>query len=162
MKNLKSRFDLLQPESGSFITLKDLKRSGNPALFFDMIFDLRKYDHQIRRIDPVYREMDDIWILEPDGTRVMLEGWNKYAYRSYEELSADECQQQQDPSMVFSEFDELLDSKISWKEDIEDIEEIQSSLSDEDMIHEEHSIESLEETTTLETELTKETNEELV
>jgi hypothetical protein len=31
-----------------------------------MIFDIRKYDMHIRRIDPAFREMDDIVVFEDD------------------------------------------------------------------------------------------------
>ncbi len=70
---LHHRFDLVQPEKDNLITLRDLKRCGSPSLFFDMVFDLRKYEHQLRRIDPVYREADDITILNASGEKVTLE-----------------------------------------------------------------------------------------
>ena len=38
-----------------------------------MIFDLRKYDSHIRRIDPMFRELDDMYIDNHDGTRTKLE-----------------------------------------------------------------------------------------
>jgi hypothetical protein len=50
-----------------------MKKCGSPSMFFDLLFDLRKYDHQIRRIDPVYREMDDIAITDADGSKTVLE-----------------------------------------------------------------------------------------
>ena len=55
------------------ITLQDLKKSGSASVFFDMMFDLRKYDSYVRRIDPMYREMDDMYVENPDGTKMRLE-----------------------------------------------------------------------------------------
>ena len=109
-----------------------------------MIFDLRKYDHQIRRIDPLYREMDDLTIVDVNGEKISLEyvldsmflwyrGWNKYAHRAYEELSSDESQQQES-AVVVSEFDEFMDphDDFLWS-DREDFEEMRiESTSDED------------------------------
>ena len=68
-----NRFDLVQPEKENCITLRDLKRCGSPSLFFDMIFDLRKYEHQLRRIDPLFREKDEISIMTEFGEIVTLE-----------------------------------------------------------------------------------------
>jgi len=36
--------DMIQPETKNMITLADLKRSKNTPLFFDMLFDIKKYD----------------------------------------------------------------------------------------------------------------------
>jgi serine/threonine-protein phosphatase 2A regulatory subunit B'' len=68
-----SLMDLVKPEKSHIITLQDLKRCGSSNLFFDMIFDLRKYDSYIRRIDPMFREIDDMYIDNLDGTRTKLE-----------------------------------------------------------------------------------------
>jgi serine/threonine-protein phosphatase 2A regulatory subunit B'' len=68
-----SLMDLVKPQKSHMITLQDLKRCGSSNLFFDMIFDLRKYDSYIRRIDPMFREMDDMYIDNLDGTRTKLE-----------------------------------------------------------------------------------------
>ena len=65
--------DLIKPKVENHITLSDLKKSGCAGLFFDMIFDLRKYDMHIRRIDPQFREMDDIIIDGIDGNKIKLE-----------------------------------------------------------------------------------------
>ncbi|ORY33607.1 hypothetical protein BCR33DRAFT_520170 [Rhizoclosmatium globosum] len=88
-----SLIDLIQPKTPSHITLRDLKRTPpqNAALFFDMLFDLRKYDNHVRRIDPMYREMDDVVVEEDGGRRkVRLEGWDKFAERAYELLAYEE------------------------------------------------------------------------
>ncbi len=41
-----------------------------------MIFEIDKYEVKQRRIDPVFREMDQVWIETPDGTRKKLEYYN--------------------------------------------------------------------------------------
>ncbi|KAI9346228.1 hypothetical protein BDR26DRAFT_125111 [Obelidium mucronatum] len=99
-----SLLDLIKPKNPNYLTLSDLKRTPqNAALFFDMLFDLRKYDNHVRRIDPMYREMDDVWIEEEvvvgsvgGGAggclkRVKLEGWDKFAERAYELLAYEEA-----------------------------------------------------------------------
>lgn len=65
--------DLVKPKISHHVTLRDLKKSNSAHLFFDMIFDLRKYDSHIRRIDPMFREMDNITIEQEDGTKTVLE-----------------------------------------------------------------------------------------
>lgn len=67
-----SLIDLIKPTNPMQIRLSDLKRSDNAALFFDMIVDGRKYESHVRRIDPFFREMDDVWVTGKDG-RVKLE-----------------------------------------------------------------------------------------
>lgn len=47
----------------------------------------------MRRIDPIFREMDDIFILNKMGERVKLEGWEKFAERAYEELALEESRE---------------------------------------------------------------------
>ncbi|KAJ3029429.1 UNVERIFIED_CONTAM: Serine/threonine-protein phosphatase 2A regulatory subunit B'' subunit alpha [Siphonaria sp. JEL0065] len=106
-----SLLDLIKPKNPHYLTLSDLKRTPqNAALFFDMLFDLRKYDNHVRRIDPMYREMDDVWIEEAvvvsgtaaavagggggDGAvlrRVKLQGWDKFAERAYDMLAYEEA-----------------------------------------------------------------------
>ncbi|KAJ3004572.1 UNVERIFIED_CONTAM: Serine/threonine-protein phosphatase 2A regulatory subunit B'' subunit alpha [Siphonaria sp. JEL0065] len=103
-----SLLDLIKPKNPHYLTLSDLKRTPqNAALFFDMLFDLRKYDNHVRRIDPMYREMDDVWIEENvvvsgasvataggDAAvlrRVKLEGWDKFAERAYDLLAYEEA-----------------------------------------------------------------------
>ncbi|KAI8610404.1 hypothetical protein BC830DRAFT_1145900 [Chytriomyces sp. MP71] len=85
-----SLLDLIKPKNSTYITPRDLKNSQNAALFFDMIFDLRKYDRYIRRIDPTFRDMDDVVVENRDGTRLKLDGWDKFAERSYELLAYEE------------------------------------------------------------------------
>ncbi|KAJ3350421.1 hypothetical protein HDU83_009706 [Entophlyctis luteolus] len=101
--------DLIKPKNATYITIADLKRTPtNAALFFDMLFDLRKYDNHIRRIDPMFREVDDLWVMEDasggkisdaggagedaqhERRRVKLEGWDKFAERAYEFLAFEE------------------------------------------------------------------------
>ena len=53
---------MVHPESSSYFTLRDLKKCHSAPLFFDMIFDLRKYDAHVRKIDPQFREQDEVWI----------------------------------------------------------------------------------------------------
>ncbi|KAJ3116659.1 Serine/threonine-protein phosphatase 2A regulatory subunit B'' subunit beta [Phlyctochytrium bullatum] len=88
-----SLLDLIKPKNDAYITLSDLKRSTNAALFFDMVFDIRKYDMHIRRIDPAFREIDDVWV-EERGRRIKLEGWDKFAERTYDELAQEERRSQ--------------------------------------------------------------------
>lgn len=89
-----SLFDLVKPANPAWITLGDLKKCSNTPLFFDMIFDLKKYDMHIRRIDPTFRELDDVWIEDGDK-RFKLEGWDKYAERAYDQLAQEESSGQQ-------------------------------------------------------------------
>ncbi|KAJ1553028.1 Serine/threonine-protein phosphatase 2A regulatory subunit B'' subunit beta, partial [Cladochytrium tenue] len=84
-----SLFDLVKPKHSAYITLSDLKKSRNTALFFDMIFDYKKYEMFVRRIEPSFREADEVWI-EEGGARIKLEGWNKFAERAYEILAHEE------------------------------------------------------------------------
>ncbi len=65
--------DLVRPKISMHINLQDLKKCGSAFLFFDMLFDLRKYEYHVRRIDPMFREMDDMYIDNSDGTRTKLE-----------------------------------------------------------------------------------------
>jgi serine/threonine-protein phosphatase 2A regulatory subunit B'' len=68
-----SRMDLIRPVIPNQIRLSDLKKSKCAPMFFDMLFDLRKYDGHIRRIDPMFREMDEVYVDGIDGVRVKLE-----------------------------------------------------------------------------------------
>ena len=65
--------DLVKPKKSHVITLQDLKNCRSSYIFFDMIFDLRKYDSYIRRIDPMFRDLDDMYIDNQDGTKTKLE-----------------------------------------------------------------------------------------
>ncbi|TPX31016.1 hypothetical protein SmJEL517_g05581 [Synchytrium microbalum] len=85
--------DLVKPVQKHAVSLHDLKKCGSASIFFDMIFDLKKYDSFIRRIDPAWREMDDVVVVDGRGRRVKLEGWDKFAERAYEELAIEESQQ---------------------------------------------------------------------
>ncbi|KAJ3018721.1 hypothetical protein HKX48_002712 [Thoreauomyces humboldtii] len=83
--------DMVNPTTPHVITLSDLRRCGSASLVFDMIFDIRKYDLHLRRIDPNFREWDDMYVEDRQTkTRVLLEGWDKFAERAYEELAFDE------------------------------------------------------------------------
>lgn len=64
-------FDIVKPAQVPFITLSDLRKCNNQELFFNMIFDLRKWENSMRRIDPAFREQDEYFI-EEDGMRVRL------------------------------------------------------------------------------------------
>jgi serine/threonine-protein phosphatase 2A regulatory subunit B'' len=68
-----SLVDLIKPKVPHHIKLQDLKNCRSSYLFFDMIFDLRKYDSYVRRIDPMFRELDDMFVDNGDGTRTKLE-----------------------------------------------------------------------------------------
>ena len=65
--------DLARPKTPNQITLNDLKKCGSSFSFYDMIFDLRKYDSYIRRIDPMFRDLDDLYIDNQDGSKTKLE-----------------------------------------------------------------------------------------
>jgi hypothetical protein len=65
--------DLVRPKKENQITLNDLKKCRSAFLFFDMIFDLKKYDSHVRRIDPMFRALDDMYIDNLDGTKTKLE-----------------------------------------------------------------------------------------
>ncbi|TPX60382.1 hypothetical protein PhCBS80983_g01805 [Powellomyces hirtus] len=86
-----SILDMVNPVTPHIITLSDLKRCKSAGLVFDMIFDIRKYDLHLRRIDPGFREWDDMYVQDRvTKERVLLEGWDKFAERAYEELACDD------------------------------------------------------------------------
>jgi hypothetical protein len=94
-----SLFDLVNPKLPNVIRLSgnpsiddiDLKKCKCAPLFFDMLFDLRKYDTHVRRTDPLFREYDDVYEEGPDGIRIVkLEGFNKYATKEYRILAQKE------------------------------------------------------------------------
>lgn len=74
----------------------------NAAMFLDMLVDIQKYEHTLRRVDPMFREMDELYITQPDGSRVKLtvrallplntvvQGWAKWCERAYDRLVAEE------------------------------------------------------------------------
>ena len=62
---------MVRPVDSSKITLRDLKKCGCASLFFDMLFDLKKYDAHVRRIDPMFRDLDD-YIVDVDGVKTKL------------------------------------------------------------------------------------------
>ncbi|ORY52266.1 hypothetical protein LY90DRAFT_648297 [Neocallimastix californiae] len=76
--------DMIQPENKNIITLSDLKRSKNTPLFFDMLFDIKKYEMHLRCMDPLFREANEVWIR-----------MGKFAERTYEQLAYEEMQAQQ-------------------------------------------------------------------
>ncbi|KAJ3163220.1 Serine/threonine-protein phosphatase 2A regulatory subunit B'' subunit alpha [Geranomyces michiganensis] len=85
-----SILDMVNPKIPHIITLSDLKRCRNAGLVFDMIFDLRKYDLHVRRHDLSFREFDDMYVQDRvTKERILLEGWDKFAERAYEELACD-------------------------------------------------------------------------
>ncbi|KAJ3348831.1 hypothetical protein HDU91_006498 [Kappamyces sp. JEL0680] len=112
--------DLVRPKLANQISLQDLKKCGSAFLFFDMIFDLRRYDYHIRRIDPLFREMDDMYIDNADGTRTKLEGFVKFAARAYMLLAEEESQGNSfsDSSPDF-DYNQLGDDNqpMDWDED---------------------------------------------
>ena len=65
--------DLVKPAQKHAVSLRDLKQCGSASIFFDMVFDLKKYDSFIRRIDPAWREMDDVVVIDARGRRMKLE-----------------------------------------------------------------------------------------
>ena len=69
-----------------------MKKSRSASLFFDMLFDLRKYDAHIRRIDPAFREQDDVYFERATGERIKLEGFQKFAAKAYSILAEEENQ----------------------------------------------------------------------
>ncbi|ORX76969.1 hypothetical protein BCR32DRAFT_329122 [Anaeromyces robustus] len=97
--------DMIQPENKNIITLADLKRSKNTVLFFDMLFDIKKYEMHLRCMDPLFREANEVWIVEgissdninidEEEKKIKLEGWEKFAERTYEQLAYEEMQAQQ-------------------------------------------------------------------
>jgi len=97
--------DMIQPETKNMITLADLKRSKNTPLFFDMLFDIKKYEMHLRCMDPLFREANEVWIvegissdninIEEEEKKIKLEGWEKFAERTYEQLAYEEMQAQQ-------------------------------------------------------------------
>ncbi|KAJ3267906.1 Serine/threonine-protein phosphatase 2A regulatory subunit B'' subunit alpha [Terramyces sp. JEL0728] len=116
-----SLIDLVKPKNPNYFTLSDLKRSGSAPLFFDMIFDLRKYDSHIRRIDPVFRDMDDM-ICEENGTPVKLEGFQKFAFRAYQILAEEESQSGNTQDVMDDfEYNGVADADmdIEWDENID-------------------------------------------
>ncbi|KAJ3323998.1 Serine/threonine-protein phosphatase 2A regulatory subunit B'' subunit alpha [Boothiomyces sp. JEL0866] len=124
-----SLIDLVKPKNPNYFTLSDLKRSGSAPLFYDMIFDLRKYDSHIRRIDPVFRELDDM-ICEENGTPVKLEGFQKFAFRAYQILAEEESQSgNADDVMDDLQYTDS-DLEIEWDENVESAWET-SELDDE-------------------------------
>lgn len=64
--------DLVQPQHANKILLSDLKKCLSAPLVLDMIFDLGKYDSHVRRIDPLFREHDDVY-LKTEGKTIRLE-----------------------------------------------------------------------------------------
>ncbi|KAI9346231.1 hypothetical protein BDR26DRAFT_856096 [Obelidium mucronatum] len=96
--------NLIKPESPEYLTLSDLLRTPeNAAILFDILFDATNYNTRIRRMDPEFREKEEVWIEEEVGSvdgggggdvclkRVKLEGWNKFAERMYETLADKEA-----------------------------------------------------------------------
>ncbi|KAI8825757.1 uncharacterized protein EV422DRAFT_139601 [Fimicolochytrium jonesii] len=66
--------DLVNPVTPGQIRLSDLKRCKSAGLVFDMLFDIRKYDLYLRRIDPSFREWDDMYVEDRETKeKVLLE-----------------------------------------------------------------------------------------
>ncbi|KAI9029270.1 hypothetical protein DFJ74DRAFT_703091 [Hyaloraphidium curvatum] len=83
-------------ESYIHVTLPALRASNHAAHFFDLVFDLRSYDVHQRRMEPSFRESDDVWICDEDGNRKFkLRGWEKFSERQYEILANEERLQAQ-------------------------------------------------------------------
>ncbi|KAJ3182628.1 Serine/threonine-protein phosphatase 2A regulatory subunit B'' subunit alpha [Geranomyces variabilis] len=121
-----SILDMVNPKIPHVITLADLKRCRNAGLVFDMIFDLRKYDLHVRRHDLSFREWDDMYVQDRvTKERILLEGWDKFAERAYEELA---CDGDEDDGM-HSEGSEISSPRDSgsfyddagmWEDDVND------------------------------------------
>ncbi|KAJ8331306.1 hypothetical protein O5D80_000239 [Batrachochytrium dendrobatidis] len=103
-----SLFDLLKPAYPNKITLQDLKRSTSASLFFDMLFDLRKYETYTRRIDPAFREQEMVYFTKHTGETIRLEGFEKFAAKAYSKLSDEDNYQSQS---AYMDFDESEDPK---------------------------------------------------
>ncbi|KAI9206650.1 uncharacterized protein BJ171DRAFT_15973 [Polychytrium aggregatum] len=104
--------DLVKPQSRYQIHLRDLKRNRPAArLFLDLLIDTQKHLENLRRLvdlgfriyDRVYMDDEDddttarsLQALgDPDSKgRVPLEGWEKYATRTYRELASIEIDSQ--------------------------------------------------------------------
>ncbi|KAI8914507.1 hypothetical protein EDD86DRAFT_273568, partial [Gorgonomyces haynaldii] len=111
-----SIMDLIQPKNKTNITLSDLKRNKSAGLVFDMLFDLRKYDQHNRRIDPAFREMDNVFLELPDGTRLLLEGFQKFAAKAYQILAEEETSGYN--GLDADDFDDVLDNDdLDWERD---------------------------------------------
>ncbi|KAJ3340551.1 Serine/threonine-protein phosphatase 2A regulatory subunit B'' subunit beta [Gonapodya sp. JEL0774] len=96
LHEIKYFFDEQRERTRPYVTLGDLKRCNNAGLFFDLLFDWKRYDARVRRMDPGFREQDDVWVLDKKlAMRVKLSGWDKFAERSYEALAYEEQVQQQ-------------------------------------------------------------------
>ncbi|KAI9094555.1 hypothetical protein DFS34DRAFT_696063 [Phlyctochytrium arcticum] len=110
--------DMINPVDPTRITINDLRRSNNAALIFDMLFDIRKYDLHLRRIDPGFRDWDDLFAFDQKGERVKLEGWDKFAERAYDDLAFDEGQNDSGGSSpTFSTSGFYMDDSDLWEEE---------------------------------------------
>ncbi|KAJ3227577.1 Serine/threonine-protein phosphatase 2A regulatory subunit B'' subunit beta [Clydaea vesicula] len=96
--------DLIKPNDPFKITILDLKKcKKNTELFLDMIFDIRKYEHHIKRNHPEFRDQDDIYICNSGSNiKIALDGWDKYAEKSYDEMMRVESRRRQTSNNSFS------------------------------------------------------------
>ncbi|KAH6590973.1 hypothetical protein BASA50_008973 [Batrachochytrium salamandrivorans] len=85
-----SIFDLINPAEKNKITLRDLKKSTSAPQFFDMMFDLRKYDAHLRRIDASFRAHEDETYKKTSGTVAKLTDFQKFSVRAYFEFATNE------------------------------------------------------------------------
>jgi len=88
---------LASPEERMVLQMRlaDVVSTKQPHIFWDMCFDLRNYDAHQHRMDPAWREQDDVWCVDPVKGKLKLRGWEKFAERGYELLAWEESQAQQ-------------------------------------------------------------------
>lgn len=91
--------DMVRPQEGDKISLRDLKKCRMTPIFFDTFFNLEKYlDHEQR--DPFASHR-----AEDDGPEVS--DWDRYAAEEYELLVAEEGGADHQDDMFYPEEDEL-------------------------------------------------------
>ncbi|KAK4288187.1 hypothetical protein Pmani_038772 [Petrolisthes manimaculis] len=91
--------DMVRPEAGDKISLRDLKKCRMTPIFFDTFFNLEKYlDHEQR--DPFASHR-----AEDDGPEVS--DWDRYAAEEYELLVAEEGGADHQDDMFYPDEDEL-------------------------------------------------------
>lgn len=84
----------------------------NAASFIDMLVDITKYELCLRRVDPMFREMDDIYVPGPNGQRIKLAGWQKFCERTYDRLVSEESRESSAASRRSERDVEWIDSSL--------------------------------------------------
>ena len=119
--------------------MKDLKKpSVNAATFFDMIFDIQKYEVQLRRVDPVFREFDDLVIVDGDGAKTRILGWDKFAEKAYEHLVSVDDSMRDGANTEYAadstySSDEWVQGNLEWSE-MEMTDELNEEFNDDDSL----------------------------